>query len=144
MRSVSRLSYFTFISHLKTTKSISCNLFDQFLERKSEKIPTMIYVHINIHVIQKTFLKSKYIATEANGFQMISKEATRIAHTSQTCIDHVITQNIQRNVNVHKQQSSSDHEALSVTWHTIETKIPFYRDFVLRKAELFEWYSEML
>ena len=58
--------------------------FDQFLAKiTSEKIPNIICGDINIDVIPNIFLKSNYLnAIEANGFKMISNEATRISHVS--------------------------------------------------------------
>ena len=43
-------------------------------------------------------------AIEANDFKMISNGATKTTHTSRTCIDAFVTQNLRCNLNVLKQR----------------------------------------
>ena len=73
-------------------------------------------------------------AKEANGFKMVSNEATRMTHIEPTFIGHVITQLLETNVNVLKQQSVFDHEVLLVTWNarTPETIFTSYKEFFQR------------
>ena len=101
-------------------------LLDSLLEQKStERVPTIICGDINMDILANNLLKSIYFnVIESNGSKKMFYEPTRITQASRACIHHVITQNIQFNVNSLEQRSFSDHEALWVArpqlWRTTE------------------------
>ena len=92
------------------------DLFDSFLEQIStERVPTIVCGDINIDKLFNNLLKSRHLnVIESNGSKILSIVLNRITQASRTCIYHVITQDIQCNVNA-PEKSFSDYEALLVT-----------------------------
>ena len=118
-------------------------LLDSFLKQIStERDPNIICGGINIDILSKDLLKSRYlIVIESNGFKILCNQLTRRTQALRTCISHMITQNTQCNVNALEQQSFSDHEALSVTSNVKEkaSNVTYYKDYsFLKTTQLFE------
>ena len=70
---------------------------DKELERLAQyKVPIILTGDINIDTLQKNKLQQSYLNTiTANGFELMSKSATRISDTSETCIDHFIIRSLE-------------------------------------------------
>ena len=88
------------------------NELDKELERLAQyKKPIILTGDINIDTLQKNKLQQSYLNTIiANGFELLSKSATRMNDTSKTCIEHFIIRNLENpTIEVLDNECFSDH-----------------------------------
>ncbi len=88
-----------------------------FLETLNPQKRVIVCGDINIDILKNNAASLSYQDTlESNGFEILIKRATRIASSSESCLDHFFVRNVNTDeAIIMENQSFSDHFPLQIT-----------------------------
>ena len=86
----------------------------QCLSKKDSSV--IICGDFNINILKKNDLTAAYFdIINSNGFELLNSNPTRISTSTDSCIDHFITKNVEGKIKTHKDEKSfSDHYPISL------------------------------
>ena len=82
---------------------------------KQKDCSVIICGEFNINILKKNDLAAAYFdIINSKGFELLNSDPTRISTSTDSCIDHFITKNVEGKIKTHKDESFSDHYPISL------------------------------